>query len=260
MSDSYAGCANAQLMKEPGKPSPLFTGKIDKQPRRDGRRPGRPTKDVIERRNEELLDRALDLFLDKGFEATTIDTLCAELNMARRTIYARYGDKETLFRAALQRAIDQWVVPVDQLRAQETDDLEKTLVSIARLWVSNIKKASGMRLVRIANTEVFRDPDVARYLWEQTAQPTLGYLTELFRRRLRPGADDIPDAHDAAAAYLILVVEGSVQLAVWGQMAPDDFDRQIIYRTRLFLRGASAIPPESERTCPSNAAIDPRHG
>lgn len=227
---------------EPRKSSPLFSGKAEKPKNRDGRRPGRPTRAMIERRNEELLDRALDLFLDKGFEATTIETICTELNMARRTIYARYGDKDTLFRAALQRAIDQWIVPVERLSAQECDDLETTLVNIARQWVSNIKKPSGMRLVRIANTEVFRDPEVARYLWEQTAQPTIGYLTDLFRRRLRPGQPGVPDAHDAAAAYLILVVEGSVQLAVWGQMAPDDFDRQIVYRTRLFLKGAETPP------------------
>lgn len=225
---------------EARKPTTLFAGKPKKVARPDGRGPGRPTAAVIERRNEELLDRALDLFLDKGFEATTIDLICAELSMSRRTIYARYGDKDTLFRAALQRAIDQWIVPVDQLRAAEKDDLEETLVAIGRLWVSNIKLPSGMRLVRIANTEVFRDPDIAQYLWERTAQPTIGYLTDLFRRRLRPGATDVPDAADAAAAYLILVVEGSVQLAVWGRMAPDDFDRQIIYRTRLFLNGSRA--------------------
>ena len=161
--------------------------------------------------------------------------------MSRRTIYARYGDKITLFKAALQRAIDQWIVPVEQLRAAECDDFEQTLLGVARLWVANVKKPSGIRLVRIANTEVFRRPEIAAYLWEQTAQPTIGYVTDLFRRRLRPGMD-VRDAEDAAAAFLILVVEGSVQLAVWSQMHDDDFDRQIVYRTRLFLHGGLRPP------------------
>lgn len=197
---------------------------------------------MIELRNQELLDEALDIFLESGFEATTIDAICNAVGMSRRTIYTRYGDKETLFKAALQRAIDQWIVPMERLRAAECDDLEETLVAIARMWVSNIKKPSGMRLVRIANTEVFRRPEIAAYLWERTAQPTIGYLTELFRNRLRPGKPDIPDAEDAASAFLILVVEGSVQLAVWGKMPDADFDRQIVYRTRLFLRGVLADP------------------
>lgn len=219
-------------------PTPLFTGKPAHPVHRDGRRPGRPTRAMIEQRNEELLDRSLDLFLDNGFDATTIDTICADVGMSRRTIYTRYGDKETLFKAALQRAIDQWIIPAERLRELECEDLEATLVAIARLWVSNIKKKSGMRLVRIANTEVFRSPEVARYLWDRTAEPTIGYLTDLLKRRLRPGASSVPDARDAAASFLILVVEGSVQLALWNPMSPDDQDRQILYRTRLFLKGA----------------------
>ena len=219
---------------------PLFTGKSDKPPRKPGRGPGRPTAEVIALRNEELLDKALDFFLDNGFEATTIDAICNAVGMSRRTIYSRYGDKETLFKAALQRVIDQWMVPVDTMRALERDDLELTLRDIALTWVANIRQPSGMRLVRIANTEVFRRPEIAEYLWQRTAQTTIDYLTDLFRRRLRPGTNEVPDAEDAAAAFPILVVEGSIQLAVWGRMADDDFARQIAYRVRLFLKGAPA--------------------
>lgn len=216
----------------------LFSGKIERPPRKAGRGPGRPTREQIERRNQELLDQALDLFLESGFEATTIEAISNSIGMSRRTIYARFGDKTTLFKAALQRAIDEWIVPIEQLQAAESDDLEETLLRIAQMWVTNLKRPSGMRLVRIANTEVFRMPEIAAYLWERTAQPTIGYLTDLFRRRLRPDVPEISDAADAAAAFLILVVEGSIQLAVWGKMPDDEFDRQITYRTRLFLDGA----------------------
>ena len=218
----------------------LFAGKPDRPARRDGRGPGRPTREMIERRNEELLDQALDLFLENGFEATTIETICNAVGMSRRTIYARYGDKETLFKAALQLAIDQWIVPVERLRAAECDDLEQTLIAIARLWVDNVRKPSGWRLVRVANTEALRRREVAAYFYEQTATATIGYLADLFRRRLRPGATGVPDAEDAAAAFIILIVDGSVQLAIWGPRADDEFERQIRYRVRLFLHGALA--------------------
>ena len=227
-------------MTEPAA-SLLFSGKPDKPARPAGRGRGRPSRAVIELRNLELLEHALDQFLEHGYEATTIEAISNALGMSRRTIYARYGDKETLFKAALQRAVDQWIVPLERLRAEETDDLEQTLIGIARLWVANVRKKSGMRLVRVANTEVFRRPEIAQYLWERTAQPTIGYLTDLFQQRLRPG-HAVDDAADAAAAFLILVVEGSVQLAVWGQMPDEEFDRQIAYRTRLFLNGARAAP------------------
>lgn len=207
-------------------------------PRRTG--PGRPTREESAARNRELLDRALDLFLEHGFDATTIEAISGAIGMSRRTIYARYGDKTGLFKAAIQTAIDQWVVPLDRLQAAEGDDLEETLVRIARMWVANLRTTSGMRLVRIANTEVFRRPEIAAYLWDRTAQTTIDYLTDLFSRRLVPGAGDGRAAADAASAFLTLVVEGSIQLAIWRRTPDDDFDRQVVYRVRLFLRGAQA--------------------
>jgi AcrR family transcriptional regulator len=207
-------------------------------PRKKPRGPGRPTREQIESRNEELLDQALDLFLEHGFQATTIEAISSALSMSRRTIYARYGDKDALFKAALQRAIDAWIVPVERLRAAESDDLEETLLRLARIWIGNLKRPAGIRLVRIAHTELSRTPDIAAYFLERTAQPTLAYLTDFFRRRLRPGGGEVRDAADAAAAFLILVVEGSVQWAAWSNTPDEEFDRQLVYRTRLFLNGA----------------------
>jgi AcrR family transcriptional regulator len=218
----------------------LFAGKAEKASPRSSRGPGRPTREKIVQRNQELLDRALDLFLEHGFDATTIDAISGAIGMSRRTIYARYGDKLTLFKAALQGAIDQWVVPIEQLRATECDDLEATLLTIARLWVARIRTESGMRLLRIANTEMFKRPEIAAYLWEGTAQPALAFLEDLFRRRLRPGAQAL-DTADAAMAFVILLVEGSVQTAAWRTVSDEEFDRQIAYRTRLFLRGAAEV-------------------
>lgn len=219
----------------------LFSGKAKKTPRKAGRGPGRPTRAQIEQRNQELLDRALDLFLERGFEGTTIEAITDSVGMSRRTVYARYGDKITLFKAALQRAIDDWVVPAERLQAAESDDFEDTLLTIAAMLVANLKDPSGIRLVRIANTEVFRMPEIAQYLWERTAQVALGYLADLFARRLWPQPPEPGAAQDAALAFLILIVEGAYQMTAWGRLNEDEFDRQVVYRTRLFLHGARAM-------------------
>lgn len=219
----------------------LFTGKAERPPREGGRGPGRPTREQIEQRNRELLDTALDLFLERGFEGTTIDAIIDAVGMSRRTVYSRYGDKITLFKAALQRAIDDWVVPAERLRAAEGDDLEATLLDVGRLMVANVRTPSGMRLARIANAEVIRMPEIAAYLWERTAQVALAYLTDLFRRRLYPEATDTKLADDAALAFLLLVVEGSFQTKVWHKMPEPEFDRQVVFRTRLFLNGARSF-------------------
>ena len=57
--------------------------------------------------------------------------------MAKRTVYLRYGDKTALFKAALERAIEEWIVPIERLQAAETDDLEETLLRVGHILVAN---------------------------------------------------------------------------------------------------------------------------
>jgi AcrR family transcriptional regulator len=216
--------------------TPLFTGRPARVRRADGRGPGRPSRAQSEARDRELLDRALDLFLERGFDGTTIEAIVDSVGMARRTVYARYGDKITLFKAALQRAIDDWVVPPDELAAAETDDLEATLLAVARLMLAHVRSPLGLKLTRIAGAEVFERPEVAAYLWERTAKVSLGFLADLFGRRLSPEAAD-----DLALAFVLLVVEGSSQAKLWRDGPEVEFDRQVRFRVRLFLDGARVM-------------------
>lgn len=210
----------------------LFIGKAGSTPREGGRGPGRPSPEQSKLRNQELLDRALDLFLERGFDGTTIEAIVDSVGMARRTVYARYGDKITLFKAALQRAIDDWVVPEERLRAAETEDFEETLLGVARLMVESALSPSGMRLTRIAHAEVIRMPEIGTYLAERTERRALAYLTDLFRRRL-----PLASVEDAALAFMLLVVDGAFQARVWHGVDSQELDRQVTYRTKLFLNG-----------------------
>src|SRR4029079_1549149 len=94
---------------------------------------GRPTREQAEQRHQLLLDRALEMFLENGFELTTIESIAAAVGMTKRTVYARYEDKRALFKATVQRAVERWIVPIERFRAVESDDLQATLVEFARI-------------------------------------------------------------------------------------------------------------------------------
>ena len=52
---------------------------------------------------EEALLRAMDVFWDKGYAATSLDDLTQAMAINRPSLYAAFGDKQTLFRRALDR-------------------------------------------------------------------------------------------------------------------------------------------------------------
>jgi AcrR family transcriptional regulator len=54
---------------------------------------------------EEVLARAVDIFSEKGFDATSLDDLARAMNMNRPSIYNAFGDKESIYLGALDHFI-----------------------------------------------------------------------------------------------------------------------------------------------------------
>jgi TetR/AcrR family transcriptional repressor of nem operon len=52
---------------------------------------------------QEMLDKAMELFWLRGYEATSIHDLLTYLGINRQSLYDTFGDKHTLFLAALNR-------------------------------------------------------------------------------------------------------------------------------------------------------------
>ena len=148
---------------------------------------GRPTREQAEARHEELLDAALDLFLEHGFELTTIEMVAARVSMTRRTVYARYADKAALFNAAVQRAIERQIVPQDVLAGFDQGDLAATLESVARLRIGQVMTPNGLRLQRIINTESYRFPEIFTANFEQSAKPVLDFVAGVLDRAIAAG-------------------------------------------------------------------------
>jgi AcrR family transcriptional regulator len=201
---------------------------------------GRPTREQAEQRHIELLDRALELFLENGFELATIEAIAASVGMTKRTVYARYEDKRALFKAAVQRAIERWIVPIETLQAAETDDLEETLVAIARIRMKNALSPAGLRLQRILNAESFRFPEIFTLANEQGTQPTIRYIADLLRRRTATGEVSVEEPEVAASAFMSMALSGATRPVVLGGGSVDEqsLERRLRYCVRLFMNGA----------------------
>ena len=63
-----------------------------------GNLPGRPTAVELERRKAMVMAVATDLFVGRGFAATSLVDIARGAGVATRTLYEHFGDKEAIFR------------------------------------------------------------------------------------------------------------------------------------------------------------------
>lgn len=197
---------------------------------------GRPTREQARQRQEELLEGALDMFLEHGFEQTTMEQIATSIGMSKRTVYAHYGDKEALYRAAVERAIERYRVPREALDAVATDDLVETLRAVGRLRVANVSNPVSIKLQRALSAQGHRFPDFFNAAFERGVGPTIEFLRELFARH----ADQVQvtEPERAAGAFLSVVVGSAARIIISGNpLSQDEIEARIDFGVDLFLNG-----------------------
>lgn len=93
------------------------------------RSPGRPRDESLpQRRREEILVAATKLWASKGYPNTDLESVAADLKLAKGTLYRYFSSKEEMFHAAVDRAmqlLQQWISdmtssveePLERIRA-----------------------------------------------------------------------------------------------------------------------------------------------
>lgn len=120
------------------------------------RRPrGRPGHD-----REAVLRTAIDLFNRRGFDATSISDLAAELGVTKSAVYHHFASKEALLAAALDEALEQLGSAVEAA-ATATDGerssvrLRATVEAAVRILVDHLPAVTLLLRVR-GNSDIER--------------------------------------------------------------------------------------------------------
>lgn len=200
----------------------------------DYRRSGRPKLADLERREEHILRTAGEMFLNFGFDGTTMDAVASAARISKRTLYARYPDKSALFNAVLRNLINRWLVPIFELQTQR-GELRKTLLALAHYLTTFALTPQSVSVNRIIIAEAQRRPEFGR-LAEVGRKPALEAITSILHQHqteLRP-----IDLHMAAEQFLSLAVDSSLRLAYLGiKVGAEEIKRQVRSSVDLFLVG-----------------------
>ena len=160
------------------------------------------------------LEAALRVFWTKGYEGTALSDLTAAMGINRPSIYATFGNKEGLFRKALDRYNAQMTAYIGEAMQEPTARgvAERLMVGAADL-LSCPENPKGCLMVQGAlacgeEAEPIRKELISRRATGETA------LRERFERAKVEG--DLPASADAAdlSRYVMAVMHGmSVQSA-----------------------------------------------
>ncbi|MEJ3405083.1 TetR/AcrR family transcriptional regulator [Rathayibacter sp. YIM 133350] len=165
---------------------------------------------------EDLLERATDLFWSRGFEATSVADISQASGVANGSLYAAYGSKLNLFLIVFERYCRARVALVESTMAASTDSIEQAVRAFFAVIIADCashQPSWGCLMLNSVAEIGARHPDVL-----SISSRAVSDMETAIERRLEQAADagEAPSAStDRAvlAAQIVLISQGLIQLS-----------------------------------------------
>lgn len=138
-----------------------------------------------EARPGELLDAALDLFVEKGFAATRVEEVAARAGVSKGTLFLYFPSKLELFKAVVRHNIAgrfaQWQTEIQTFEGSSSDLLRYCM----RVWWERIGSTKASGITKLILSEAGNFPEIASFYRHEVID--VGH--DLIRRILQRGID-----------------------------------------------------------------------
>lgn len=163
--------------------------------------PGRP-KDLAKR--EAILDASKKLFVQLGFDAVSMDQIASAAGVSKLTVYSHFGDKETLFAAAVESHCANGM-PSSLFEDRPATPVRERLMEIATAFYAMISSPEAIAGHRILCSPQLANSHLPQLFWESGPRRVQDGFAALLDARVAADELDIPDTALASSQFFTLL-------------------------------------------------------
>ena len=177
------------------------------------------------------LDRAMETFWSKGYEATSLDDLCEVTGLSRSSLYATFGSKRNLLLRSVDRYVDQRNPRIAGILAQPLS-IHDVFGALAQQFIDQIVAGPGRRGCFLGNcaAELPRSDRAALARVRKGLESTEATFRDALARAKARG--ELPVGADVTALARFLM-SGFQGLRLVGKVNPDRATLEDITGTML---------------------------
>ncbi len=147
-------------------------------PRRERRKDARPG---------ELLDAALELFVEKGFAATRMEEVAARAGVSKGTVFLYFPSKVELFKAVVRQNIsgrfEEWNAEFAHFQGDSAELLRHAMLS----WWERVGATRASGISKLMMSEGSNFPEIAEFFHREVVQPGHAILHRVIERGIACG-------------------------------------------------------------------------
>jgi TetR/AcrR family transcriptional repressor of nem operon len=157
---------------------------------------------------DQVLDVAIGVFREKGFDGTSTEDLVTAMNIGRQSLYATFGDKRSLYLEALQRYSSDSV----SARIRAARNAISPIQVIEQLLLGFVEQPSGVEANACLGVNAIcefgtSDADVSR-IGRESGRTLQRFLERTFREARAMGEIDDTVDPKAAAQFIAATLTG----------------------------------------------------
>jgi len=214
-------------------------------------------------RPQELLDAALDLFVEKGFAATRSEEVARHAGVSKGTLYLYYPSKEELFKAVVRQNLSALIAEGIELAGAFEGSSSELLVALMTTWWERVGNTRAAGIHKIVLAEVRNFPELAQFYADEVVGPADRLFSGAVQRGIDRGEFRALPVHEVAHALMAPMIFLALHRHSIGACPAHgaDVDPVAVLRTQLelVLRGLEVRPAaETAPTAATAAAAKAR--
>ncbi|MEW6707684.1 MAG: TetR/AcrR family transcriptional regulator [Pseudomonadota bacterium] len=197
-----------------------------------------------EARPQELLDAALELFVEKGFAATRSEEVAARAGVSKGTLYLYFPSKEELFKAVVRQNLTTLIAEGQELVGSFEGSTAELLTCLMHEWWTRVVNTTASGIFKIMMSEARNFPDLAQFYVDEVVLPSRQLIGSTIERGIARGefralpVDDIVHALIAPVLFMAMYKHSLVPCQLRGiELDPQSF---MATQMELILRGLQA--------------------
>jgi AcrR family transcriptional regulator len=172
-------------------------------------KPGRVRKIEPAARREAILDAALSVFSERGYEAARLDDVAERAGVAKGTLYLYFDDKEALFEEVIRGAVSPIVERLSALASIPDMPVGESLEALFAVFEKEILGTKRKLLIRLIIAEGPRFPRIAEFYYRNVVGRVMPLISKMAQRAAERGelpSDDLARFPQLIAAPLLVAV------------------------------------------------------
>jgi TetR/AcrR family transcriptional repressor of mexJK operon len=206
-------------------------------PQEEENRParGRPRD---EEKNSAIIDAASLLFLENGFDGTSMDEVAKRAGVSKQTVYSHFSSKEQLFSEAIHITISKYF-PDAALEMVEVHTLESDLHAVAEHFARLLLSDQAIAMHRVLVAAAAKGPELAQIFWQAGPQEMNEKLEDFIRTWVDKGELKIENI-EKASGQLITLLKGKLhfmrEIGMMPTISEDEIKAQTTEAVACFLK------------------------